>query len=451
MNILKVVSNLFITPRNRDTEQLREDFLKYKNETNIKINDMLKELLRLAQFHAITPPESLYPPDVVMTTIDWGSYTAPLSTPTYLGTSIDAINGWTVKRISDGDNAAFDSLGDVDQIKHTYSKRQAWNADGSYIMLAGNNPFLLDASDFTVLDRCAMPNIWSNVNRLKAYSFSGTEFYYRILNESTYQGGSGVVIHDFSAYNLIGTHTDEHNHSNDDRYWAFYGTRAGTGTDCWIVVYDMDTDTVLSETQLSTPFSNVNWVAVCQDGSRVVIQYNTNGSGTYQGTKSYNRTLGDAVHLVNGTPHGDLGVSVAGDQVFVSYQGTTGHSLSMVNLLTGAVTGIWDDNSTSGLYGGHVSCRNILRPGWAYISESESTTAVDNNNAFLEILAVKLDGSDIVERFCKTYARNSNTDEDHQARACPNPNGTQVIFNSDWDDAGLEADNYTPAWVVYKE
>ena len=154
------------------------------------------------------------------------------------------------------------------------------------------------------------------------------------------------------------------------------------------------------------------------------------------------------MHLVNGTPHGDLGVSQAGDQVFVSYEGITGQSLSMVNLTTGVATGHWDDNGTSGLYGGHLSTRNIDRPGWAYISEGENPSAVDNNNAFLEILAVKLDGSGIVERFCKTNARNSNTKYYHQAQACPSPDGKKVIFKSDWDDGTLEANTYAPAWVV---
>ena len=143
-------------------------------------NLQVLERLRQQQI-GVTPTPSLYPPDVVMTTIDWENYVAPLTTPAYLETITDPINSWKVTRISDGDDDAFDNLGDVTQIGHSYSKRQAWNADGSYITLAGSNPFLLDTNTYEVLSRSGMPNQWSNVNRLKAYSFSGTEFYYRIF------------------------------------------------------------------------------------------------------------------------------------------------------------------------------------------------------------------------------------------------------------------------------
>jgi hypothetical protein len=79
----------------------------------------------------------------------------------------------------------------------------------------------------------------------------------------------------------------------------------------------------------------------------------------------------------------------------------------------------------------HVSCRNTRRPGWAYISEFAGTPTspkADNQGVF----AVKIDGSRTVNRFA--HAHHSLVEAYERApMAVPNPDGTRVMWASDWD------------------
>lgn len=432
-----------------------------KNETDIQLqNQELKQInmqIELDRQKALlnniinNSPEqsSSFPPQEDLTAVNWGNYVAPNSLPSYKVSFQENINQNYVTRISDF--ATF-SVGDNIQLRNRYSRKQAFNRDENYILLAGNNPFLLNATTYDILDRTNMPDMWSNTDALKSYGFDGVRLYYRTLNTSTYQGSASVTVREFTDYNLLGWQSAEDTFDNADKYMVFHGTRAVSGTDCWVVVYDNQLDSIISETNISTPISNVNWVSTSQDGNFIVIQYNTNGSGANQGCKSYNRNLTNEQHLVNGTPHGDLGIDVAGNQVFVHYGQTTGNnSIGFTRLDNGVTTSIFSHTNTTGdlgLFGGHISCRNLDRPGYAYISESESSITVDRNEAFLEIFSIKLDNTNTIERWCKTNARNSNTKEWHQSRAVASPSGTKIVFGSDWDDATLEARTYASAWVV---
>jgi hypothetical protein len=93
-------------------------------------------------------------------------------------------------------------------------------------------------------------------------------------------------------------------------------------------------------------------------------------------------------------------------------------------------TGVWAPTGATNYIYSHVSTRNTARPGWAYISNYASSGSFPGLD---EIVAVKLDGSDIVERFC--HAR-SNAGESYyslQTHGCPSPDGQRVIFASAWN------------------
>src|SRR5262249_12554198 len=77
---------------------------------------------------------------------------------------------------------------------------------------------------------------------------------------------------------------------------------------------------------------------------------------------------------------------------------------------------------------GHLSTRNFLRPGWAL---------VNNGSPNGEIFAVKLDGSKTVERFVN--ARSSESSYDTQAKAVFSPDGSKVMWNSDWGSGTVYA------------
>ena len=73
----------------------------------------------------------------------------------------------------------------------------------------------------------------------------------------------------------------------------------------------------------------------------------------------------------------------------------------------------------------HLSCRNILRPGWAYVSTDPSRHGM--------VVAVRLDGSGTVELFGHHMSSAANYLK--SPMPVPSPDGRRVMFKSDFGDA----------------
>jgi hypothetical protein len=55
------------------------------------------------------------------------------------------------------------------------------------------------------------------------------------------------------------------------------------------------------------------------------------------------------------------------------------------------------------------------------------------------VFALKLDGSQTVERFAQTHSSDENA---LYVRVNVNPDGTRVLFDSDWGDTNATIDTY---------
>ena len=130
--------------------------------------------------------ETAYPPQEDVTAVTWGTYVAPTSTPAYLGTVIDGINGMKVTRVAE--ETAF-GIGDVVNKRHAYSKRGAWNSDGTLIALS-NDAKILDGSTYALLGTCVGFGSlgWFNTEPHKVYQSSSSDNFFRIqtFNPTTY-------------------------------------------------------------------------------------------------------------------------------------------------------------------------------------------------------------------------------------------------------------------------
>ena len=103
---------------------------------------------------------------------------------------------------------------------------------------------------------------------------------------------------------------------------------------------------------------------------------------------------------------------------------TFGHVVK-VRLRDGAVTPLTDGIDESSVY--HVSTRNLDRPGWAYVSWFK----VDGKRFSDEIMAVKLDASQSVERLCHIHTAAAGCYR-CEAHPVPSRDGTRVLFASNW-------------------
>jgi Secretion system C-terminal sorting domain len=375
-----------------------------------------------------------YPEDLSLSTVNYQSYQGPTgATPAYLAPFTENLSGNTVTRISDQN--VFGTSGQ--NLRHNYSTDQPWNSDETLIKLAGYPAAILDANTYELLSWADIPSTgkWANTNPNIIYGTSGNSFVaYNVTSNTT------NTLRTFSGYSSISFGYGEGNMSNDDRYIGFIGSSNGNRV---YIVYDILNDVITGERNVGSS-GDLDWFSVSASGNYAVAAWRPDGTGPNAGYKVYDITLTTEQHLNDNTAHSDFGIDANGNDVIVAYgyepEWNQGFYLKYIRLDTGEVTPLF--NYPGGIWGGHVSTRNIDRPGWAYISEGCCT---DNPVAPREIFAIKLDNSNTIERFAKHHS-NYGAGYGHEAQAVPNRDGTKVLFASNWNNSF--GGNYAPAWIV---
>ncbi len=262
----------------------------------------------------------------------------------------------------------------------------------SLIKLHGGK-LILDAHTYKVFKKTGgfgEPK-WSTVNPDVLYYLSGNQF--RKRNIRTDQDW---LLHSFSEGNLnIGPW--EGNISVGDKYVVLTAGTLG-------IVYDIANDVVIAKKDLGS--NAADWISISQSGDYVIASSNTG-----QGVNIYDRNLNFLRKVFTKAEHGDIGYDTAGNEVHVQVC----WPLAKATLNSGQVS-----NLIPNLTGecGHLSMRAYQRPGWALKS--------DNG----ELYAVKLDGSGIVQRFA--HERSTRSSYDSQTKGVISPDGSKVMWNSDW-------------------
>ena len=105
--------------------------------------------------------------------------------------------------------------------------------------------------------------------------------------------------------------------------------------------------------------------------------------------------------------------------------------------------GVVTDLVPSG-YGAHASTRNINRPGWVFVSYEGTYAKVAGSRGrapfYQEVVALRIDGSGEIRRIAQT--RNVVGDYISETHASPSPDGSQVIWSSNWGKAGGPVADY---------
>ena len=97
-----------------------------------------------------------------------------------------------------------------------------------------------------------------------------------------------------------------------------------------------------------------------------------------------------------------------------------------VRLRDGQVTALTDPDNEA--YVQHSSTRNIERPGWVYVSYGKQSGKRFSD----EVVAVKIDGSQDVERLAHKHSASSGC---YRCESHPvaSPDGTRILFASNWN------------------
>ncbi|HKQ56319.1 MAG TPA: T9SS type A sorting domain-containing protein [Candidatus Eisenbacteria bacterium] len=428
---------------------------------------------------SISLPESLPPPPASeptqMPSDPSAIYSVPsIPRPAYMAPFVDPTFGRQVVRIAGdvGSPTAPVSGTWGSDARHTYSKQQPWNSDGTLLMIdnrKGGSPSKL------ILNGATYRPLQAPCSGDPRYDFRwhpGLAHPHEVINVD--KSGSELMWWDVTTCTKTrswtlpikadyGIGSGEGNPSNDGRFVAVGNQNA-------MVVIDMDPQPPFAPwpSQRIGPvytFEACSLSAGCPIGNLSV-----SASGKYVDVKYAN--AGDAVaadlHRIfeidpetlelrphamaagsercdefAGRPngyifplkHADLAMNpFDGNQdVIIGGRACPGSSIGkvvMVRLSDGKVTPLTDSGNEAAVQ--HVSTRNLDRPGWAYVGYYKQ----DGKRFSDEIVAVKMDGSRTVERIAHKHSRSSGCYR-CESHPVPSRDGRRVIFASNWaEDCG---------------
>jgi len=326
---------------------------------------------------------------------------------------------------------------------HKYAKTQVWNADQTkYKILSWK---VYDASNYQEIQSLSdmYPCYWSNSNPDLIWSFRENG----VVKKHFVSSNNTQVIATIQGYDYVQLGPGEGNIDNNDKYVALVGKK--TNGDLDIIIFNLQTSQIENTRTFAGAWGNgglgfpdyIDWVSVSQSGNYVVINWNNNlGQNNYytdqNGDNHYGVEVYDASNLqfqnriVLYGNHGDLGYAVDGGEVYVQFYGVYGGGTIYMYKLDGSGTTVLSTNQDFGVTG-HISCRNINRPGWAYVTESEIAQTA-------QIVAVKLDNSELVEHFGHHFSSAGSYEQSSMAVA--SPNGDKICFKSDFGTGANDGD-----------
>ena len=321
---------------------------------------------------------------------------------------------------------------------HRYSSSQAWNADQSLLLITnGCSGFcFLDGQTYAPLfrratpDECewhpADPNLMICVSRLAVYLwaprsdtktlvFSGGT--YRNLQFGPYKGnpsrdGNRIVVR---AVNASG-----------DLVAFAYDIAAG-------LKY---ADIRLAEFAGSNGYCSISpsgrYVFCTQklpDGIDQALVFTVEGQLLQHWTDHHR------------PGHGDMTIDADGSDVYVGISKDDPDKYHIIKrrLVDGQVTDLAPYGE-----GQHASLRNTSRPGWVFLSYAGDFSELARHPGwapfYQEVVALRIDGSGEVRRIAQTH--NVKHDYWSETHASPSPDGTQVIWSSNWEQPGGPVADY---------
>lgn len=355
------------------------------------------------------------------------SATVATSMPAYLGTTTDGNHGTEIARV-----------GQTHLDRNMYSSAAAWNCDGTLfaISFGSGHERIYDTttSPWTLLNSNASAfssdTSWDDTNPLRFYRGSGSSIVRYTVNATT-----GAIATDTSW--SVGSHDsvklggDQGQQAGDFVPYVF----TDSGSEGYGV---LNIATGMRWERGPYGSNAVDAVYISPDGSYCVVCFTAEGTGGSQGTWAMNASDGSSLRRVTtAQAHADMGQRTNGNQVLVlcscASDGVGGGStIGMYDLDDGdtftALVTYWP--------GGHISCRNIARPGFVYVSNNLAYGTSDYAGR-QDLFAVDFEdppaaGGD-VEYYAKQHAHDPRLSYNYDPMATVSPDGTLVAWSVGWD------------------
>jgi len=239
--------------------------------------------------------------------------------------------------------------------------------------------------------------------------------------------------------------------SADGCYWGFL-VQDSSFNFLGLMTYNLCTDTILGTTAGLAGFDSSyapNNVTMSPSGRYIVAQYAIGdrpvGANQPGGPIAFTPNFQTFKHLrPNGlTAHTDVAIGANGDDVFVADDHNAGY-LYMTDLDTGVSTNLfafW--TSLSNYFAGHISGKAFRKPGWVAVSEYGGEFNGLNDWFHNRVYVVELAANPRIFYLAHhhtVFATTNSNDDDYfsEVHASPNRDLTRFVFNSNWDRPGLQ-------------
>ncbi|MBI4750295.1 MAG: hypothetical protein HY774_17585 [Acidobacteria bacterium] len=354
----------------------------------------------------------------------------------------DPVFGTTIQRLTDARAAG------VDGIFPEYSRRQAWNADETLLLLrTGDGETLLyEGRTYQFLKRLDVGGedvFWHPTNPLLLYYNPDNALHsYHVFT------GEDVLLHTFADYDFANTR-GEGNLSNDGRYYALVGQKYNqqTGEVRFqdLILFDLILSQVVKTLALPENLPDFDWVSISPGGNFIVVDYASEETGPFRGVEVYDLEFQRLWQKPLSSGHSDLGLDAAGEEVLVIgvYDPEPNRNYIKKYRLSGGQETVLLDMEWS--FYNHISCRNEARFDWCLVSTYDGEGRLeDSASSWLpfedELLLVKLDGSGEVRRLAHHHSRRfspQTPDSDTsvyfaEPHATISRRGDRVLFGSNW-------------------
>ena len=139
--------------------------------------------------------------------------------------------------------------------------------------------------------------------------------------------------------------------------------------------------------------------------------------------------------------HGDMTIDADGSDVYVGISKAAPDKYHVIKrrLVDGTVTDLAPYGEAQ-----HASTRNTQLPGWVFLTYAgnplQGAAHPDQAPFWQEVTALRIDGSGELRRIVQT--RNPQHDYWSETHASPSPDGSQVIWSSNWQSLGGPVSDY---------
>jgi hypothetical protein len=262
--------------------------------------------------------------------------------------------------------------------RHDYSRRQAFNADNSYLLVQATNGFwhLYDANTMAFIRTLSGPAgdaeiQWHPTNPKTLYYFdTNGGMTLRQLNVDTNTSTSAASFAGklpWADAARVWTKS-EGSPSADGRYWCLMAETSSFAIR-GVIVYDLQTQTVVGSRSLS---ARPDHTGMSASGRWCVVSHLA-GSG---GTVAWDRTFTTSRQLHTTSEHSDLALNAAGQDVYVAvdYQANAG-DFFMFNIDTNTRTNLFPTYLSGTATAYHISGQAFAKPGWVLVSTYGSSGA----------------------------------------------------------------------------